>query len=83
MAGESDAAERRRAAADRHEFSALLHDDAAEYWQSRGDPELAELERRNAALERASAELDRDRADLFEQRAASSSSSLTPEGAAH
>ena len=50
-------------------MSALLHDDAANYWESRGDPELAELERRNAELERAGAELERDRANLLQQRA--------------
>jgi len=66
---ETEHATRRREAADRHELSALLHDDAAAYWDGQGDPELAELERRNAELERAGAELERDRASLFEGRA--------------
>lgn len=46
-----------------------MHDDAANYWASRGDPELAELERRTAELERAGAAIEQDRASLFEKRA--------------
>ena len=68
---ERDHAKRRREAANRHELSAAMHDDAANYWASRGDPELASLERRNAELERAGAELERERASLFEKRAES------------
>lgn len=63
-----DRAKRRREAADRHELSAALHDDSAKYWLSRGDGEMADLERRSADIERSAAELERDRARLLEER---------------
>ena len=54
--------------AERHEESALLHDDAASYWESTGDEDLAELERRTAEHERAGAEIERDRAAPVRRR---------------
>lgn len=45
-----------------------MHDDVAAMWETRGDGDLALLERRSAELERAAAELDRDKARLFERR---------------
>ena len=59
--------ERHLRAAQTHDEMARRHEDAALHWDEYGEPELAELERRNAVIERAAAQLERDRAD-FKQR---------------
>ena len=59
-------------AALRHEEAALRHEEAALHWDEYGDPEHAELERRNVEIEHAAAQLERDRADfILRKRAAS------------
>jgi hypothetical protein len=59
-------------AAQMHDDAALRHEAAARHWDEHGDPEHAELERRNVEIERAAAQLERDRADFIRrQRAAS------------
>jgi hypothetical protein len=52
-----------------HVDAAARHEQAAAYWHERGDPELAELERRNAQIERDAAALERDRARIERTRA--------------
>jgi hypothetical protein len=64
--------ERHRKAAQTHEEMASRHEIAALDWTACGDPEHAELERRNAELERAAAQLERDRADFIERKRAAS-----------
>ena len=51
-----------------HEQCAERHALSAEFWEERGDQELAELERRNAQIERDAAELEADRARLVRER---------------
>jgi hypothetical protein len=61
---------------DRHLKAAQTHDDAALrheaalHWDEYGDPEHAELERRNVEIERAAAQLERDRAAFIERKRA-------------
>ena len=47
----------------------MRHDEAADRWDSKGEVERANLERRSAALERSTAQLDRDRADVEDRQA--------------
>jgi hypothetical protein len=47
---------------------ALRHEEAALHWDVYGDPEHAELERRNVEIEHAAAELERDRADFIQRK---------------
>ena len=63
-----DLAARHERARELHEAAALRHEEGAEFWDEHGDPELADLERRNARLEREAAELEADRARLHHQR---------------
>jgi hypothetical protein len=55
-------------AARTHKDAAARHEQAARFWDDHGDPELAALERRNAAIERDAAELETDRARVAGQR---------------
>jgi len=64
--------ERYLKAAQTHDDMALRHEEAALYWDEYGDPEHAELERRNVEIELAAAQLERDRAAfVLRKRAAS------------
>jgi hypothetical protein len=49
---------------------ALRHEEAALHWDEYGEPEHAELERRNAEIEHAAAQLERDRADFIQRQQA-------------
>ena len=60
--------ERHLKAAQTHDDAALRHEEVARYWDDRGDPEHAELERRNVEIERAAAQLERDRADFVRRK---------------
>lgn len=51
-----------------HDDAALRHQEAALHWDAHGDPEHAELERRNVEIERAAAQLERDGAALIQRR---------------
>jgi hypothetical protein len=64
--------ERYLKAAQTHDDMALRHEDAALYWDRYGDPEHAELERRNVEIELAAAQLERDRAAFILRRRAAS-----------
>jgi hypothetical protein len=64
--------ERHLRAAQAHDDAALRHQGAALHWDEHGDPEHAELERRNVEIERAAAQLERDRADFIQRRRAAS-----------
>jgi hypothetical protein len=57
-------------AAQTHDDAALRHEKAALYWDDHGEPEHAELERRNVEIERAAARLERDRADFVQRKRA-------------
>lgn len=61
-------AERRVAAADRHDRAAERYEASAARWIQRGDSEIAELEMRHADHERAAAKLERDHAALIRRR---------------
>jgi hypothetical protein len=62
------AAERHDQAAAAHAEAAERHRRAAEHWTARGDPERAELERRNLHIELEAFALERDRATLVRRR---------------
>ena len=62
--------ERHMKAAQTHDEAARRHEEAALHWDEYGDPEHAELERRNVVIERAAAQLERDRADFILRRRA-------------
>ena len=62
--------ERHLKAAQTHDDMALRHEKAALHWDEYGDPERAELERRNVEIERAAAQLERDRADFIQRKRA-------------
>jgi hypothetical protein len=64
--------ERHMKAAQTHDDMALRHEEAAIYWDVYGEPEHAELERRNVEIELAAAQLERDRADLIRRKHARS-----------
>ena len=59
-------------AAQTHDDMALRHEEAALHWDAYGDPEHAELERRNVEIEHAAAQLERDRADFVQRKSAAS-----------
>lgn len=66
---ERDSAEMYHRAAETHRRAAAQHAEAAEWWESRGDLERADLERRSAALERDAEQLALDWAALKERHA--------------
>jgi len=60
--------ERHLKAAQTHDDMALRHEEAALHWDKCGDPEHAELERRNVKIEQAAAQLERDRAAFIQRK---------------
>jgi hypothetical protein len=64
--------ERHLRAAQTHDVAALRQKEAALHWEEYGDPEHAELERRNMEIERAAAQLERDRAGFIRRKRAAS-----------
>ncbi|HEX6699668.1 MAG TPA: hypothetical protein VF101_02965 [Gaiellaceae bacterium] len=64
--------ERHLRAAQTHDDMARRHEVAALHWDKYGEPEHAELERRNVEIERAAAQLERDRADFIQRKRAAS-----------
>lgn len=68
MVDDPDAVEHHEHAQRLHERAARRHLGSAAYWDRRGDPERAALERRNAVIEYAAAELEEDRAALERRR---------------
>ena len=63
-----DAATRHDHASEAHRVAARRHEQAARYWFENGDPERAELERRNAEIEHQAADLEADRARVQRER---------------
>jgi hypothetical protein len=59
-----DSVARHLKAAETHDAMAARHEKSSIFWAENGDPERADLERRNAAIERDAAQLERDRAEL-------------------
>jgi hypothetical protein len=55
-------------AAERHEMAADNHERAARFWEERGDPDRAILQREMAAFERQGAELERRWARLVDPK---------------
>ena len=51
-----------------HEEAVGRHEAAARFWDEHGDPERADLERRNAEIERQAAALEGDRARIARER---------------
>jgi hypothetical protein len=59
--------ERHERAAQRHERAAERHAQSARFWDDRGHPAMADLERRIEELEHEAADIQRERAKLSDQ----------------